>query len=94
MISIKDVEHVARLARLALTEEEKEMFTRQLAEIVEYVNLLNEVDTDSVEPMAHAVPMENVIRDDVASNKYDRKDMLAVLPYEEDGFIRVPKIID
>lgn len=94
MITLKDVEHVARLARLALTDEEKEMFTRQLADIVSYVNLLNEVDTENVEPMAHAIPMINVLRDDIPDNKYEREEMLAISPYEEDGFIHVPRIID
>lgn len=94
LITIKEVEHVARLARLAVSDEEKEMFTRQLADIVDYIHLLNEVDTENVEPMAHAIPMTNVLREDIAENNFDREDMLAISPYEEDGFIRVPKIID
>lgn len=94
MISIKDVEHVARLARLALNEEEKDMFARQLGEIVDYFNLLNELDTANIEPMAHAVPMFNVMRDDTVEKNYQRDEMLAISPYEEDGFIRVPKITD
>lgn len=94
MISIKDVEHVAKLARLAINEEEKEMFTRQLGDIVEYFNLLNELDTSDVEPMAHAVPMSNVMREDTVEKNFQRDEMLAISPYEEDGFIRVPRITD
>lgn len=94
MITIKDVEHVARLARLALTDKEKELFTQQLADIVSYVDLLNELDTTNIEPMAHAIPMVNVMREDIPENKYIREDMLAISPYEEDGFIRVPKITE
>lgn len=94
MITIKDVEHVAKLARLALSDAEKELFTQQLADIVDYVNLLNELDTQNIEPMAHAIPMTNVLREDIAENKYNRDEMLAISPLEEDGFIRVPKIAD
>lgn len=94
MITIKDVEHVARLARLALTDDEKELFARQLADIVSYVDLLNELDTKDIEPMAQAIPMTNVMRNDVPENNFKRVDMLAISPYEEDGFIRVPKITE
>ena len=94
MITIKDVEHVAKLARLAVSEEEKEMFAHQLADIVGYIELLNEVNTDNVKPMSHAIPINNVVRDDIAENNYDREEMLAISPSEEDGFIHVPNIID
>jgi aspartyl-tRNA(Asn)/glutamyl-tRNA(Gln) amidotransferase subunit C len=94
LITIKDVEHVAQLARLAISEEEKELFSRQLGDIVGYIDQLNEVDTENVEPMAHAIPMVNVVRDDVAKNDYDREELLAISPYEENGFISVPRIIE
>ncbi len=94
MLTINDVEHVARLARLALTDSEKEMFARQLGDIVGYFNLLNELNTENVEPMAHAVPVKNVMREDQVEKKYSRDEMLAISPFEEDGFIRVPKITD
>lgn len=94
MITIKDVEHVAKLARLALSEQEKELFAQQLADIVSYVELLNELETNHVEPMAHAIPMVNVLRDDVVEENYTRDEMLAISPLEEDGFIRVPRITD
>lgn len=94
MITIKDVEHVAKLARLAVSEEEKEKFAQQLGDIVGYIDQLNEVNTDNVKPMAHAIPISNVVRDDIAENNYDREEMLAISPDEEEGFIQVPKIID
>lgn len=94
MITIKDVEHVARLARLALSDEEKDTFTKQLDEIVDYFNLLNEVDTENVQPMAHAVPMKNVLRDDEAYQELSRDEMLSISGFEEDGFIRVPRITE
>ena len=65
MITIKDVEHVAQLARLELTEEEKVKFSSQLSSVIEYMNQLNEVDTTGVEPMAHPYPLGNVMREDV-----------------------------
>lgn len=94
MITKKDVEHVAQLARLSISEEEKEMFTRQMADIVSYVELMNELDTSNVEPMAHAIPVTNVMREDISVNEYERSEMLGISPLEEEGFIRVPKIID
>ena len=59
MITIKDVEHVAKLARLELTEEEKEKFTKQLGDVLKHVDAMNEVDTSNVEPMAHAIDFVN-----------------------------------
>ena len=64
MITIKDVEHVAKLARLELTEDEKEMYTKQLSDVLKHVDAMNEVDTSNVEPMAHAIDFVNVMRDD------------------------------
>ena len=92
MISKKDVEHVAKLARLELTEEEKEKFTNQLGDILEYINQLNEVNTENVEPMAHPLPIVNVMREDKIE-KYDNLEaMLKNAPEEEDGYYKVPKI--
>ena len=62
MITVKDVEHVAKLARLELTEEEKQKYTKQLSDILKYANELNEVDTEGIEPMSHALPFYNVTR--------------------------------
>ena len=92
MITIKDVEHVAKLARLALSEEEKEKFAPQLNSILEYVNALNEVDTTGVEPMAHSIKISNVMREDEVKQDFSREEMLKNAPEEEDGFFRVPKI--
>ena len=63
-INIQDVEHVARLARLDLSEEEKEMFTAQLSAILKYAEKLNELDTSNVEPTTHVLHVSNVMRDD------------------------------
>ena len=64
MITIKQVEHVAKLAKLSLDEDEKVKFTDQLGKIISYVELLNEVNTENVEPMTQAVPKINVMRED------------------------------
>ena len=92
MITIKDVEHVAKLARLELTEEEKELYTKQLGAVLEYVNQMNEVDTSNVKPMSHAVDFVNVMRDDVVHYDHTKDELMANAPLEEDGFFRVPKI--
>ena len=92
MIEIKDVEHVAKLARLELTEEEKQKFSTQLNSILEYVNEMNEIDTTDVEPMSHALPVYNVMREDKVSYEQTKEELMKNAPMEEDGFFRVPKI--
>lgn len=92
MITIKDVEHVAKLARLELSEEEKEKFSKQLGDILKYVEQMNEVDTTGVEPMSHAIPMVNVMREDVVVSENTKEELMENAPLKEDGFFRVPKI--
>ncbi len=92
MITIKDVEHVAKLARLELSEEEKEKFSKQLGDILTYVEQMNKVDTTNVEPMSHAVPIVNVMREDVVVTEHTKEELMANAPSVEDGFFRVPKI--
>ena len=92
MITIKDVEHVAKLARLELTEEEKEMYTKQLSDVLGHVDAMNEVDTSNVEPMAHAIDFVNVMREDEVFYEQTKEELMKNAPYEEDGFFRVPRI--
>lgn len=92
LITVKEVEHVAKLARLALNDNEKEVFSNQMGKILDYFNLLNEVNTENVEPMAQAVPKINVMREDVIVQTYKREELLENAPLEEDGFFKVPKI--
>ncbi len=107
MITSKDVEHVAKLARLALTEDEKRLYTNQLSRILEYFAQLNAVNTDGVEPMSHALPVVNVLREDVVETPPGHKVLLETAPDSEtvnsttaDGkdeqkaFFRVPRIGD
>ena len=92
MISIKDVEHVAKLARLELTEEEKTTYAKQLGDILENFNQLKELDTSGVEPMFHALPITNVMREDEIVTPPGSKILLENAPAEENGYFRVPKI--
>ena len=92
MITIKDVEHVAKLARLELTEEEKELYTKQLGDVLKYVDQMNEVDTSDVKPMSHAIDFVNVMREDKVVYEHSKEELMANAPEEENGFFRVPKI--
>lgn len=92
-ISIKDVEHVAMLARLELTEDEKHLYTEQLNAILQSMDKLQELDTTDVAPTAHVLPIENVFREDLVRPSMSRDEVLKNAPWEEDGQFRVPKIV-
>ena len=92
MISTDDVKHVAKLARLELTDDEINKYSKQLDSIIKYVEQMNEVDTTGIEPMPHAIPVYNVMREDVVKYEQTKEELMANAPYEEDGFFRVPKI--
>jgi aspartyl-tRNA(Asn)/glutamyl-tRNA(Gln) amidotransferase subunit C len=93
MISRSDVEKVALLARLQLTDAELETITGQLADIVGYVDLLGEVNTDGVEPMAHAIEVANVFRDDQVAPSLPREEALANAPHHDDRGYLVPAVL-
>lgn len=93
MITKADVEHVALLARLGLTEEEKEKYTEQLNSILEYAEMLKKLDTTNVQPTAHVLPIHNVFREDVVGKSIPNEVALANSPNKEDGFFKVPKIV-
>ena len=88
-----DVEKVSLLARLQLSPEETEAMTRQLGQIVEYVELLDELDTDDVQPMAHAMDLSNVFADDTLLPSLDREQALANAPKRDDECYRVPAVL-
>ena len=92
MITIKDVEHVAKLARLELTEKEKVTYTKQLGDVLKYVDAMNEVNTDNIEPMAHAIDFVNVMREDEVYYEQSKEELMKNAPNEENGFFQVPKI--
>ena len=89
-----DVGYVAKLACVDLTEEEKTLFQGQLDQVLHYVEQLNELDVSGVEPTAHAIPVFNVLREDVVGSSLKHDDVIANAPSAADGHVRVPKIID
>jgi aspartyl-tRNA(Asn)/glutamyl-tRNA(Gln) amidotransferase subunit C len=93
-ITKEEVEHVAHLARLDFTEDEKEKFTSQLNDILMYVDTLNRIDTTGVEPMSHAIAIHNAFRDDRVSESLDPDLPLANAPDAKGPFFRVPKVIE
>ena len=94
MISREDVEHVAALARLGLTDDEIDLMQGQLNRILEAVGQLQSVDTSSVGPTAQVIELENVMRDDVARPGIEREAALANAPIREGALLRVPVILE
>lgn len=93
-ISRSDIDHVAVLARLALSDEEKELFTVQMGAILSYVETLNELDTANVSPTSHAVPLQNAFRPDAVRPSIGIDAALANAPDKSDGYFRVPPVIE
>ena len=89
-----DIEKVARLARLELSEEEHKTFGNQLEQILTYMEQLNRLDTAGVEPTSHAIPIYNVFREDEVRPSIPQEEVLAISPDEEDGHFKVPRIIE
>jgi aspartyl-tRNA(Asn)/glutamyl-tRNA(Gln) amidotransferase subunit C len=93
-LSTKEVEYVARLARLEITDKETEKFTAQLNDILGYIDKLNELDTTGVAPMSHAIAVTNAFREDKVLESLGTKKALANAPDARGEFFRVPKVID
>jgi len=93
-LSRQDVENIAELARLELTDAEKDMYAKQLGSILSLMDTLNEVDTSKVEPTSHVLKLENVLRDDVPYFSDTREDILANSPDRKFDFVKVKKVID
>jgi aspartyl-tRNA(Asn)/glutamyl-tRNA(Gln) amidotransferase subunit C len=94
MITTEIVDHVAKLARLSLTEAERALYTEQLAKIIAYFDELAALDTTGIEPMSHALPVQNVMREDEVEKSPGHEVLLANAPCREGSFFRVPKIGD
>ena len=90
----KDVDYVAKLARLELSEDEVKTYTTQLGAILGYAEMLNQLDTDSVEPTLHVLPMSNVLRTDEVQPSMERDKILENAPDKAKGCFRVPKILE
>ena len=93
-ITLKEVEHVARLARLELTAEEKERMRAQIDSILSYIDKLNELDTSAVEPTSHVLPMTNVFREDEVMPSLSQEEVLVNAPDRHEFFFRVPRILE
>ena len=93
-ITLDEVEHVARLARLALVPDEKARMRSQLDAILAYVGQLQAIDTAGVPPTAHVLPLANVMRDDEIRPSYPPSAMLANAPEPDGAFFRVPRILE
>jgi aspartyl-tRNA(Asn)/glutamyl-tRNA(Gln) amidotransferase subunit C len=93
-ISIEQVKHVADLARLAMTDEEAELFTKQLDAIITFAEQLNELDTENVPPTSHVLDMRNVMREDEPEPGLPREEVLKNAPDQQDGQFRVPAILE
>ena len=93
-INEAEVKHVAKLARLNLTNHEVGKFSEQLSAIVDYIQKLNELDTAEVEPLAHCLQVHNVLRQDTPRPSLTNDQALANAPQREDEYFKVPKILD
>lgn len=93
-VTRQTIEHVANLARLNLTENEKDSLTSEMEEIISWVDKLNELDTSGVKPMEHVIPMKNVFREDKVEQSLERDKILANAPVAEDGCFKVPKVVE
>lgn len=93
-VTKKDVEHIAQLARLKFNENEIENFTDQLNEILGYVEKLNELDTENIQPLSHPVEGANVFRDDIVAGSINTEDGLKNAPQANEEYFKVPKVIN
>ena len=94
IISDETIEYVGILAKLELSDEEKEQAKKDMANMLDYIDTLNELDTSGVEPMSHVFPVNNVLREDVVTNGDDREEILANAPEAKEGAFVVPKTFD
>jgi len=89
-----DIEKVAKLARLELSEEEKVILGNQLEQILTYMEQLNRLDTTGVEPTYHAIPIHNALREDETRPSFTQEEVLSISPDHENGHFKVPRIIE
>ena len=93
-ISDETIECVGVLAKLDLSDEEKEAAKKDMGRMLDYIDMLNQLDTEGVEPMSHVFPVHNVFREDVVTNGDDRENMLANAPEQRDGAFVVPRTVE
>ncbi len=93
-LSLEQVDHVAMLARLGLTPEERERMREQLSSILEHISLLNEIDTEAIPPTAQVIALQNVMREDDVRPSLPREEVLANAPQVEDGMFKVNAVLE
>ncbi|AIQ49367.1 glutamyl-tRNA amidotransferase [Paenibacillus sp. FSL R7-0273] len=93
-ITVKDVQHVAKLARLQLSPEEEATFTEQMNAILQYAEKLNELDTENVKPTTHVLQVSNVMREDAVKESLSQEEALLNAPDDEDGHFKVPAVLE
>jgi aspartyl-tRNA(Asn)/glutamyl-tRNA(Gln) amidotransferase subunit C len=93
MITEKDVEYVAKLAKIELNEEQKKMFLKQLNDILLYFDKLNELNTENVEPTSHVLHLNNSFHEDVPEPSLSPKTVMSLTRHNKSGYFRVPKIL-
>jgi len=93
-IDLELVDHIARLSRIELSPEERELFSRQLSRIVEYVDKLSEVDVTDARPIANGLDLANIYRKDELAESLPRTEALANAPNRDEAFFRVPRVIE
>lgn len=93
-ISDETIEYVGILAKLELSQEEKEQAKKDMEKMLDYIDTLNELDTSGIEPMSHVFPVQNVFRKDVVTNGDDREEILRNAPESKNGAFVVPKTFD
>ncbi len=93
-ISKKDVEYIAALARMHVAEDKLEGLTKNLTDIVGYVEQLQKLDLKNVKPTSHAVPLSNALREDVVKLSFSNSEALSIAPQAKDGFFKVPLVIE
>lgn len=94
IISDETIEYVGILAKLELSDEEKEQAKKDMGNMLDYIDMLNSLDTEGVEPMSHVFPVRNVFREDVVVNGDERDKILANAPAEKEGSFKVPKTVE
>ncbi len=92
-ISKEEVRHIAKLARLEFTEEEEEVLADDMSRILDYMDMLNELDTSKVEPMTHVLDLAHVVRTDSVEKRISQEDALKNAPDTDGEYFRVPKVI-
>lgn len=94
IISDETIEYVGILAKLELSDEEKEQAKSDMGRMLDYIDKLGELDTTGVEPMSHVFPVQNVFREDVVTNSDTREELLANAPEQKDGMFMVPRTFE